>query len=332
VKTLRRVGLVIAVPFVVAAGAYDLASISGEYSAGGRSFVRIVSGPAGGSWYPVAAKLSQVFAADIPEILTSAGPGGGIENVRDINQHNAEVGFSLSDAVFNGFRGLDKFKHPQSNIRHMATAYPVVFQVAVPRDSPIRSIADLRDKNISPGRGGTSTLSASRAALNAYSITLESIRQNGGTVHHVEYADSVALMKDKHIDAFLVLTSIRQSSLMELDFDPGIRLLNVDERNLEQILGEVPGSIRFTIPKGTYSGMEDDVQTFGIQFVVLVNKDVPDDLVYRLTKSFWAHRDDMVDVTSAWKTVTIDNALLSVMAPVHPGAQRYYDEMEVKPR
>ena len=331
-KKLWRVGLVIAIPAAAATGAYDLASISNKYSAGGRPFVRIVSGPAGGTWYPIAAKLSQVFAVDFPDLLTSAGPGGGIENVRDVNQRNAEIGFSMSDTVSKGFRGLNEFKHPQSNVRHMATAFPIVFQAAVPRDSPIRSIADLKDKNISPGKGGSITLGASLAVLNAYGITLDSIKHNGGTVHHVDYSDSVALMKDGHIDAFLVLTSVPQSSLMELDFDPGIRLLNVDEDKLQRILGELAGSVPFTVPKGTYSGMEKDVHSFGIQFVVLVNKDVPDDLAYRLTKSFWDHHDDLVEITPMWKSVKLQNALLSVTAPVHPGAQRYYDEMGVKPR
>jgi len=331
-KKWWRAALVIVVPLVVAAGAYDLASISGEYSAGGRPFVRIVAGPAGGQWFPIAAKLSQGFAGDIPEILTSAGPGGGIENIRDVNQRNAEIGFSQSDGVANAYHGQSPFRHPQSNIRHMATAYANLFQAVVPRDSPIRSIADLKDKNISPGRGGTLTLSTSRAVLNAYGITLDSVRESGGTVHHVEYSDSVALMKDRHIDAFLSLGTIRQSFLMELDFDPGIRLLNVEEQKLQQILRDIPGSVRYTIPKNAYSGMEEDVQTFGTQFIVLVNKDVPDDLVYQLTKSFWEHRSELIDVAPAWKTVTLENALLSATAPVHPGAQRYYDEMGVKPR
>jgi len=331
-KKWWRAGLIIAIPLVVAAGAHDLASISNEYSAGGHPFVRIVSGNAGGGWYPIGAKLSQVYARDFPELLTSAGPGSGIENVRDVNQRNAELGFSMSDAVANGYHGVSPFKHPQSNIRHMATAFPSVFQVAVRHDSPIRSIADLKDKNISPGRGGSSTLSTSRAVLNAYGITLDSIRSNGGTVHHVDYSDSVAMMKDGHIDAFFTLATVPLSSLIELDFDPGIRLLSVDEDKLQTILAELAGSSRFDISKGTYGGVTKVVHSFALQTFLLVHKDVPDDLVYRLTKSLWDRHDEFVEVSSMWKMATLQNALLSPIAPVHPGAQRYYDEMGVRPR
>jgi len=64
VKTFWRIGLVIAVPLMVAAGAYDLATVSETSYANGRPFVRIVSGPAGGTWFPTSAKLSYVFAGD----------------------------------------------------------------------------------------------------------------------------------------------------------------------------------------------------------------------------------------------------------------------------
>jgi TRAP transporter TAXI family solute receptor len=331
-KALWRSAIVLAITAAVAAGAYDLATVSTDYSAGGRPFVRIVSGPAGGTWYPLGAKMSQVFARDLPEVLSSSGPGGGIENVRDVNQRNAELGFSVSDAVYSGYRGLAKFRHPQSNVRHFATVYTNVFQIAVPRKSPIRSIADLKDKNISPGKAGWSGTAVAQSVLKAYGITFDSIKRNGGTVHHVDYSDSVALMKDGHIDAFLALSSVPQSSFMELDFEPGIRLLDIDEAQLRQVLAEIPGSAPFVIPKATYGSLERDVQTVGIPVVMIVHKDVSDDLAYRLVRSFWERSQDLVEVSPVWKSVTLESALLAATAPVHPGAQRYYDEMGVTPR
>lgn len=330
-KKVWRWAILIALPLALAAGAYDLASVSHDYSADGRPFVRLVSGPAGGTWYPLGAKLSQVFARDLPEALTSSGPGGGIENVRDVNQRNAELGFSVSDAVYSGFRGLDKFRHPQSNVRHFATAYTNVFQIAVPRKSSIRSIADLKDRNISPGKAGWSGTAFAQAVFKAYGITFDSIKRNGGAVHHVDYSDSVALMKDGHIDAFLPLASVPQSSLMELDFEPGIRLLSIGERELEQVLATIPGSARFVIPKDAYEGLEHDVQTVGIPVVLIVHKDVPDELVYRLVKSFWERGPELTEVSPVWKTVKLENALVAATAPVHPGAQRYYEERGVVP-
>jgi hypothetical protein len=52
-------------------------------------FVRMVSGPSGGSWYPLGAKIMQVMQKDISGIATSNGPGGGVGNIKDVSEGNA---------------------------------------------------------------------------------------------------------------------------------------------------------------------------------------------------------------------------------------------------
>jgi len=328
-KSKIRIAVIVAIPLLVGAGAYDLARISSDYSADGRPFVRLVSGPAGGTWYPLGAAITQNFSERDPEILASNEPGGGIENVRDVNQRNAELGFSMSDIVSMGFQGAGKFKHPQSHIRHLATLYTNIFQVAVPRKSSVKSFADLHNRNISPGKAGWGGTEMSRAVLKAYGISFESVKAKGGTVHHVDFTDSVAMMKDGHIDAFFALSSVPQSSLMELDFDPGIRLLSIDDEQLEDILKANPGYVRVTISKSAYGNLERDVQTVGVPCVMIVHEDVPEDLVYSLTKAFWEGHSRILEVSPVWKTVTLENGLLAPAAPVHPGAKRFYDEAGV---
>jgi TRAP transporter TAXI family solute receptor len=331
-RTALRLAAIVAVPLLVLAGAYDLSRTSREFSADGRPFLRLASGPAGGTWYPLGAKISQIFSAELPDVISANGPGGGVENVLDVNQRNAEMGFSYSAQTRLGYLGKGKFRHAQENIRHFATLYSGLLQIAVPRDSPVRSVADLRGRNISPGKAGWAGTEVARAVLKAYGMTFESIKQEGGAIHHVDYTDSVALMKDRHIDAFFALSSVPQSSLMELNFDPGIRLLSLDEDLIARIVAENPGYVRMIIPKTAYEGMQADVHTVGIPTVLIVHKDLPDDLVYRLAKAFWAHHADLVEVSPVWKDVRLENALLAPPAPVHPGAQRYYDENGVSLR
>ena len=73
-------------------------------------FVRMVSGPAGGSWYPLGAKIAQVLEQEIPGIATSSGLGGGVSNVKDINQRNAEIGFSYGNTTYVGYVGRGKYR------------------------------------------------------------------------------------------------------------------------------------------------------------------------------------------------------------------------------
>ena len=299
-------------------------------TAGADEFIRMVSGPAGGSWYPLSAKISEVLGKQVPGIATSSGPGGGVGNLLDVNKREAEIGWSYAHTSYNGFTGKGKFNKAQDNIRHLATLYPAAVQTAVPRDSSIKSYADLQGKNISPGLAKWSGYAAAELLLGYYGITMDGIKSAGGTVHHVSYSDSVGLMKDGHIDAFIAMTSVPQASFIDLNFNPGVRFLGVEPEVLSKFMTDNPGYIKTVIPATAYENMDADVPTLGVVTILVVNKDVPDDIVYNITRTLWGNHDEFAKVKKVWNDVKLENALLGAAVPVHPGAQRYYDEQGVK--
>jgi len=294
-------------------------------------FVRMVSGPSGGSWYPLGAKIMQVMDEEIDGITTSNTSGGGIANILSVNSGDAEVGFSFAHTAANGMKARGKFNKAQKNIRHMATLYGSMFQVAVRKDSSIKSFEDMKGANISPGKAKWTGTAFAEAILKEYGITFDSIRKNGGTVHHVSYTESVALMKDGHIDVFMGATNMPQASFLELEQSPGIRFIGIeDPAKHKKILADNPGFVPGVMPKGVYKSLDRDLQTLGITVNMVVHKDVPDDLVYKMCKALWANHAKFVEVKSVWKRVKQEDALKGVAIPVHPGAQKCYDELGVK--
>ncbi len=298
--------------------------------AGAESFVRMVSGPAGGSWYPLGAKIAEVLGKKVPGISTSNGPGGGVGNVKDVNKGNAEIGWSYGHTAYNGFSGQGTFKKTQKNIRHFATLYPAAFQTAVPKKSSIMSYRDMKDKSISPGKTTYSGYAAAKLVFKQYGLTFDQIKKSGGTIHHVGYSDSVALMKDGNIDVFIGLTSVPQASFIDLDFRPGIRFIGIEPDVMKKILAMNPGYLSTVIPKSAYKGMTEDVPTLGVVTVLVINKDVPEDVVYNMTKALWENHGEFLKVKKIWSKVRLADALRGAAIPVHPGAQRYYDEKGVK--
>jgi hypothetical protein len=188
-KSLARI-LIALVPFVLLGTAVQA-----------ETFVRMVSGPAGGSWYPLGAKIAEVLGSEVPDISTSNGPGGGVGNVKDVNSGNAELGWTYAHTAYNGFSGKGKFDTAQPNVRHFATLYPAALQTAVPKDSDIQSFADMKDKNLSPGKKTFSGYAAAELVFKHYGLNFDQVKQDGGTIHYVGYTDSAALMKDGHLDA-----------------------------------------------------------------------------------------------------------------------------------
>ena len=314
----------------IAVSVLALGVLAGAQSAQADQFVRMVSGPSGGSWYPLGAKISQVFGEKIKGISTSNTSGGGISNVLSVNGGDAEIGWSYAHTAFNGYSGKGKFKKAQPNVRHFATLYPAMFQVAVRADSKIMSFADMKGANISPGKAKWTGTAFAESIIKAYGYGFEDIKKNGGTVHHVSYTESVALMKDKHIDVFMAATSMPQASFLELEHSPGIRFIGLPKAKQQEIIAANPGFIPGMMPKGVYKSVGQDLHTLGIVTNMVVHKDLPDDLVYKMCKVFWENHAAFVEVKSVWKRVKLKDALNGAAIPVHPGAAKCYAELGVK--
>ena len=295
-----------------------------------KKFLRMFSGPEGGSWYPLGSAMMSIVEKNT-SLSTSNGPGGGVGNCKAVNAARADLGWSYTHTVYNAYEGRGKFKKKNTNLRHLMSLYPGVFQIAVPKKSKIYTVGDLKDKRIVPGKVGFSGTVIAEQVLKTYGITFDSIKKNGGSVSYVGYSDSAALMKDGHSDCYMAVTSCPQSTIIDLNFRPGIRFLPVDPAHMKAILEMEPGLMETTIPKGAYKGLEADVPAVGTVTCVVVNKDVPDDMVYEIVKTLYANWPELAQVKKkAIEASKPEKALMGARIPVHPGAMRYYKEKGIK--
>ena len=292
-------------------------------------FIRMVSGPSGGSWYPLGAKIMQVMQDKIKGTATSNTSGGGISNVMSVDGGDAEFGFTYAHTVANGFNGKGKFKKPHKNVRYFATLYPAAFQVAVRKDSKIKGFEDMINANISPGKPKWTGTAFCESILKDYGFNFDTIKKNGGVVHMVSYKESVALMKDGQADVFMAATSVPQASFIELENSPGIRFIGLPKHRLDRIVKNNPGYIKAVIPSSAYKSNPFNIPTLGIVTSAIVNKDLPDDLVYNMTKVFWDNHAEFVKVKSIWKKVILKDAVNGAAIPIHPGAAKYYKEQGI---
>jgi TRAP transporter TAXI family solute receptor len=292
-----------------------------------QKFLRMFSGPEGGSWYPLGSAMMSIVEKGTG-ISSSNGPGGGVGNCKAVNGGRADLGWTYTHTAYNAYTGRGKFNKESTNLRHLMSLYPGVFQMAVPKSSDIKSVADLKDKRIVPGKVGFSGTVIAEQVLKAYDITFDSIKKNGGSISYVGYSDSAALMKDGHSDCYMAVTSCPQSTIIDLNFRPGVRFLPVDQQHMDKILEMEPGLMATAIPQGAYKGLEEDVPAVGTVTAIVIHKDVSDDLAYKIVKTLYANWPELAKVKKkAIEDSKPENALLGARIPVHPGAMRYYKEM-----
>ncbi len=292
-----------------------------------QQFVRMFSGPEGGSWYPLGAAMMSVLEKKIPGISTSNGPGGGVGNVKAVHAKRADLGWTYTHTSYAAIQGLHPFDKKYDNIRHLMSLYPGVFQMAVRRDSNLKTPADFKDKRIVPGVTGFTGTVIAEQILQAYGLTFDSIKKNGGTVTFVGYADSAELFKDGHNDVYMAVTALPQATILDLNFQPGIRLVGLDDAHMKKLLEIEPGLMPYTVPPGTYDGNNDPVLTPATVTQIVVNKDLPDELAYKIVKTLYDAWPELAQVKKKdIEDSKPDQALLGNRITVHPGALKYYKE------
>ncbi len=285
--------------------------------------LKMMTGPMGGSWYPLGGAIADALQKEIPGVNLTVAPGGGVANVEAVEIGKCDIGFSNSSSGVDAIYGRPPFKQKITNMKQLANLYPQYFQIVVLEDSGVKSVADLKGKAIAPGPRGQTGEFAATQVLEIYGLSYK----NMSKVHHVGYSDTVALMKDGHCDGWLLCTTIPASSIMDLASSRKIRLISLPDDKIKAMQKLNAGYIRRVIPKGTYQGVDYDVHGFGFFTHLVISAKLPDDLVYKVTKTLVKNLPRYGDVVKEMQGVTPKDLALDIGIPFHPGALKYFKEI-----
>ena len=89
-----------------------------------------------------------------------------------------------------------------------------------------------------------------------------------------------------------------------------------------------PFYVPVTMPGATYTGQDNDITIPSITAVIIVSKDLSDDMVYNLTKALFEGKDELTHNKA--KVLDPAFAVEGIPCPIHPGAARYYAEVGVE--
>jgi TRAP transporter TAXI family solute receptor len=139
--------------------------------------------------------------------------------------------------------------------------------------------------------------------------------------------ESVNALRDGSVDAFFWSGGLPTGPLTDLATTDDLVLVPTDEytKQLQDEYGEAYATT--TIPKETYKGMKEDVETIGVPNLLVVNQNMDETLAHDLTKLLFDQKKRLVAVHPEAKN--LDPARAQDVVPrvqLHPGAKRYYDE------
>jgi TRAP transporter TAXI family solute receptor len=163
-------------------------------------------------------------------------------------------------------------------------------------------------------------------------ITYDDIAKWGGRVVHGNGEDMASMVKDGKLDMILDHTSAQSSTMTEIAMTCDVTFLPFEDATNQYFYAH--GFQPVTLPANSFKGQTKAIVNAGSPDCLFVRKDLPDDVVYALTKALCENRDALVkqfssmatfDPKTAWESVKIGGV------PLHPGAMKYYKEMGYMP-
>jgi TRAP transporter TAXI family solute receptor len=286
------------------------------------TFINILTGGTSGVYYPLGVALSQIFSDHVEGARPSVqATKASVENLNLLQAGKGEIAFTLGDSVALAVAGNADagFPAPLDKLRTVAAIYPNYIQIVASQESGIKTIADLKGKRLSVGAPKSGTELNARAILAAAGISYDDL----GKVEYLPFAESVELMKNRQLDATLQSAGLGVASIRDLASSVPITVVAVPADLVAKV---GPPYQAGTIPAGTYEGQDADVETAAVVNYLVTHSDVPDDVVYAMTKALFENLDDMAAAHAAAKAIDLKVAAKDPPAPLHPGAERYYQE------
>ena len=286
------------------------------------NIVTIGTGGASGPYNILGTTLADTYTSEFDVNSRTQTTGASVENINLLSQGKIEMAFVMSDALSQALAGEVSFTEPVENVSQVATLYPNVVQIITKEGSGIKTIEDLKGKRVAVGDQNSGVEVNARQLLEGHGITYDDLQ-----VDYLGYAEAASGLSAGTIDAAFLTSGLPNASVLELSETLGIELVSVEASNIEEIAKEFPYFISYEIPANTY-GNAEPIMTAAVPNALVVRTDMSEDDVYNLTKAIFDNLSKLENSHQAAKEITLEGAQQSIIAPLHPGAKKYYDEQK----
>ncbi|MFA6809926.1 MAG: TAXI family TRAP transporter solute-binding subunit [Desulfoplanes sp.] len=274
------------------------------------------------SYYQMAVQIGEALKkgsqGDI--LVTLEESQGSVQNVKEMAHRQGNYVFTTPPGLVKlAKKGAKMFRdaNPKyQDIRGLFIIPSLTMHMVVRKDSGIKTFADLEGKKFLIGKGSFGAREAEKY------LELFGLKGKVDLVG-VELNAAVQAMQNGKIDGFATSGSYPAPNVIEAAAGVDIDLLSFSD---EQIA--LTKRTRLVIPANTYAGVDHDVTTTSLPVGVYTSTAMDNETAYQITKTFWEQKDIMGKANPWWDAVTFAS-IEALSIPLHPGAARYYKEMDV---
>ncbi|CZF78082.1 TAXI family TRAP transporter solute-binding subunit [Grimontia marina] len=292
-------------------------------------FVTIGTGGVTGVYYPTGGAICRLVNKTKKEhgIRCSVeSTGGSIYNINTIRAGELDMGIAQSDWQFHAYNGSSKFKDQGAykDLRAVFSVHPEPFTVVARADAGVKTFDDLKGKRMNVGNPGSGQRGTIEVLMDEMGWTMDDFKQ----VSELKAAEQSKALCDNKIDAMVYTVGHPSGSIQEATTACDSVIVEVNNAASNKLVEANDYYRTATIPGGMYRGNDNDVQTFGVGATFVSSAEVPEDVIYNVTKAVFENFDDFRRLHPAFANLKKEEMVADgLSAPLHPGAAKYYKEV-----
>lgn len=279
---------------------------------------------AGNAWESIGRALGAEYNARVPSVSAEVVLAESLESQVDAME-DGKVDLALEDAetAYLAYtRGTERRGTPHERLRAIGVMFSIAVQVAVPAATGIERIEQLRGKRVDVGSPGGAVERASRIIFESHGVGYDAMTPSFGG------GNTLDRFKQGALDARVFYSAFKHPTIAAISGEVDVRVLPIDRGALGAIQERHHFLKTTTIPAGTYPKQTADVQTVGMDVLLLCRRDLPDALVYDLTRALFDAVPTLEQAHEAASAIDVERGPTASI-PLHPGAARYYREREI---
>ncbi len=282
------------------------------------------TGGESGTYYAYSGVLATFLKQETGVDITVNATGGSAADITGIDQGLYDLATVQSDVMTYAYNGTNSYEETGAitSFVTLGALYAETVQL-VTCDPDIKSIADLKGKDVCVGDAGSGTIYNTIDILAAYDMTMDDINPI-----YQSFGDSTESLKDGKIDAAFLCAGAPTPAITDLASSNDVYLVSIDEEHMAKLLDACPWYASLTIPAGTYKGFDEDCTTITVKATMICKADLDEDTAYTIVSTIFDpdNKDAITQLHAKGAELDLTFATDGIAVPFHPGAAKFFAE------
>jgi len=250
--------------------------------------------------------------------------GGSNYNIGQIKEGELDFGVAQSDWQYHAHNGSDAWEGKKfDKLRAVFSVHPEPLHIIVSGNSGITGWDGLKGKRVNIGNAGSGQRGTMEFLMKEQGWT----KSDFALATELTSSEQSKALCDGKIDAYIYTVGVPNAGVSAATDGCGAKIVSFDNDLAQRLVKDKPYYAWATVPKGTYKTTDADVRTFGVMATVVTSADVPEDVVYEVTRAVVENIEDFRKLHPAFQRLDPKAmAKEGLSAPLHPGAAKYFKE------